>query len=455
MNEKDAAALLKTELSDSFYSHNKLPAAALFYGEESVPIYPNSGEWLLKKSDGLFYPSTVESATAEVNAARAYQNRPFDIRFPIPPDALFIEVIDGKEIVYSDIFGNFDANFTRGEMKDLQYVLNAEWWEKEDADFCGSAKYVLNVKYFVQAKFDISQAEAAPGDIVAITAHNISEEDNLTLAGDMGFEAVFASVGTNKIAFIPIAADSAGKTFNLTLTSDANDPINYFLKINQRSDFKSVNMGAQDQYVAAHLEPGPQAERRAKQNDIFSVPSEPSQNDWLEKFSMPREGKLLLEYGWKVTVNMGYPQIYSGVLIDLFADDPVKAANGGRVVFAGVMPYEGNLIVIDHGAGIKSWYGHLGKIDVKPGDNVMKGQQIGSGGRTGMVTGISMNYLYFAISAGNVFVDPVPVISKGLTGVEALISEVYEYGLPEQSEENADMPEPAQANTEDGENIIS
>ena len=447
MNEKDAAILLKTELSDSFYSHNKLPVAVLFYGGESVPIYPSGGEWLLKKPGGVFLESTIENVMAQTNTARAYQNKPFDIRFPAPPDALFIEVTDGKEIIYSDIFGNFDANFSSGEMKDLQYVLSAEWWEKEETDFCGSAKYVLDVKYFVQAKFDISGAEASVGDIAAITAHNISEEEILTLETDMEYTPKFTSAGTNKIAFIPIGADAAGKTFNLILKSETNEPVSYFIKINDSGTPKSINMGAQDQYVDAHLEKGPQADRLAKYNDIFSVESIPGQKDWLEKFSMPIEGKLLLEYGWKITINTGYPRIYEGVLIDSNTGDPIKASNGGRVVFAGVVPYEGNLVVIDHGAGIKSWYGHLGTMDVKPGETVMKGQQIGTGGRTGMITGISSSYVYFAVSVENVFVNPVPVVENGITGVEALVSEKFDYGLPE-AEKNADIPEPAEPTAE-------
>jgi murein DD-endopeptidase MepM/ murein hydrolase activator NlpD len=425
MRESDAERILRTELSHTLYTHNRLPVAVLVYSEDSAEqILPSGGEWLLRKPDNVFIPSTIPSQTADSNAARAFQSRPFDIRFNIEPDILLLEVTDDKEIVFSGILSNFNENFYRDEMRDLQIVLTAEWREKEENDFRGTAVYVLDVKYFVPAKFEISRLEAIPGDVVAITAYNMSEHETLSVTTDMGYEISFGTVGNNRIALIPIGNNEnfAGRTFNLTLTSDVNEPIDYFLQINERAQ-QSWNMGAQDSFVAAHLSAGALDTRRSRYNDILAVASEPGTNHWTERFIMPGNGRLLLEYGWRVTVNTGHAQIYNGVKIEVSAGDSVIASNGGRVVFAGEVPYDGNLVVIDHGMGIKTWYGHLGSIDVRAGEGVLKGQQIGTGGRTGMATGISLNYLFYAMSVGNVFVDPVPVINDGIPGIEAITSD--------------------------------
>ena len=59
---------------------------------------------------------------------------------------------------------------------------------------------------------------------------------------------------------------------------------------------------------------------------------------------------------------------------------PVVAANDGQVVFAGNLGIYGNCIVVDHGYGLQSIYGHLSEIAVKPGDMVKKGVAMGRSG---------------------------------------------------------------------------
>jgi hypothetical protein len=66
---------------------------------------------------------------------------------------------------------------------------------------------------------------------------------------------------------------------------------------------------------------------------------------------------------------------------------PVPAANSGRVVFAGWLSIYGNAVVLDHGYGLMSLYGHMSAISVKIGDLVNKGQRLGTSGSTGLAGG--------------------------------------------------------------------
>src|SRR5208337_2912160 len=66
---------------------------------------------------------------------------------------------------------------------------------------------------------------------------------------------------------------------------------------------------------------------------------------------------------------------------------PVRAANAGVVVFAGFFGIYGNAVVIDHGCGIQSLYGHMSSLEVKEGDSVKGGQEIGRSGQTGLAAG--------------------------------------------------------------------
>jgi murein DD-endopeptidase MepM/ murein hydrolase activator NlpD len=83
---------------------------------------------------------------------------------------------------------------------------------------------------------------------------------------------------------------------------------------------------------------------------------------------------------------------------------PVVAANDGRVVFAGPLGIYGNCIVVDHGYGLQSIYGHLSKLAVKPGDMVKRGQEMGRSGQTGLAGG---DHLHFSLQIDGVQTTPV------------------------------------------------
>jgi biotin carboxyl carrier protein len=86
------------------------------------------------------------------------------------------------------------------------------------------------------------------------------------------------------------------------------------------------------------------------------------------------------------------------------AASPITASNAGKVLFAAPLGIYGNCVLIDHGMGITSLYGHLSRMDVKPGDSVKQGQTLGLSGQTGLAGG---DHLHFAILVGDTYVDPV------------------------------------------------
>jgi len=86
------------------------------------------------------------------------------------------------------------------------------------------------------------------------------------------------------------------------------------------------------------------------------------------------------------------------------AHAPVPAANDGIVVLAKFFDIYGNAVIVDHGYGLMSLYGHLSAIDVKPGDHVTRGQGLGRSGDTGLAGG---DHLHFAILLHGLPVSPV------------------------------------------------
>jgi murein DD-endopeptidase MepM/ murein hydrolase activator NlpD len=84
--------------------------------------------------------------------------------------------------------------------------------------------------------------------------------------------------------------------------------------------------------------------------------------------------------------------------------DIVRATNEGIVVLSEDFGLYGNTIIIDHGLGIFSLYGHLSVLQVKPGDRVLKGDIIARTGQTGFAGG---DHLHFEIRVGVVPVSPI------------------------------------------------
>lgn len=97
-------------------------------------------------------------------------------------------------------------------------------------------------------------------------------------------------------------------------------------------------------------------------------------------------------------------QIHMGVDIASIKNAEVPAANSGRVVFAGFISIYGNVIIIDHGAGLHSLYGHLSRMDVSAGQAVEKGQTIGLTGATGLAGG---DHLHFGLTIAGFPVTPI------------------------------------------------
>ena len=97
-------------------------------------------------------------------------------------------------------------------------------------------------------------------------------------------------------------------------------------------------------------------------------------------------------------------QVHLGFDLATTANAPISAAQRGVVIHADDLGIYGNCVVIDHGLGVQSLYGHLSSIGVRVGDTVEKGQEIGRSGQTGLAGG---DHLHFTTLVGGEQVTPV------------------------------------------------
>ncbi len=97
-------------------------------------------------------------------------------------------------------------------------------------------------------------------------------------------------------------------------------------------------------------------------------------------------------------------QTHLGFDLASLRQSPVTAASNGTVVFAGPLAIYGDAIIIDHGLGIFSLYGHLSAITTQVGASVQRGDVIGRTGETGLAGG---DHLHFSVMLWGTHIDPV------------------------------------------------
>lgn len=109
----------------------------------------------------------------------------------------------------------------------------------------------------------------------------------------------------------------------------------------------------------------------------LSLPLRPFQGD----LDWPVRGRLVSRFGRERQSRFGTIVVRNGVEIDAQAGTAVRAIHEGRVAYADVFSGFGRLVIVDHGAGAFSLYGHLASVDVAKGDRLAQGATIGGVGR--------------------------------------------------------------------------
>jgi murein DD-endopeptidase MepM/ murein hydrolase activator NlpD len=133
----------------------------------------------------------------------------------------------------------------------------------------------------------------------------------------------------------------------------------------------------------------------------------------------PVEGRLMSAFGGRTDPFSGEGTIHTGVDLSATMGTPVRAAADGIVVFASWMSGYGRLLILDHGHGVQTYYGHLSRFDVVPGEEVRRGDTVARSGASGRVTS---PHLHYEVRLGGTPVNPYPFLAKSAMSLPATAS---------------------------------
>jgi len=135
------------------------------------------------------------------------------------------------------------------------------------------------------------------------------------------------------------------------------------------------------------------------------------EREWAGRFLPPVKASISDVFGTARVFNGETQSVHQGLDFGVPAGTPVAALNRGTVLLARPLFFEGDLVVLDHGQGLLTLYMHLSRIEVKEGEHIACGQELGLSGGSGRATG---PHLHIAVRWQGIYLDPAILLKLSL-----------------------------------------
>ncbi len=428
-----AENLIVREEFSSLNDLKTLPIATVGGFGSGLTVQPDSYTWTYTALDGSM--PTVSSSDKANNPTVKFDGSDagaLRINFDKKPDSLHLNITDKDgSIVFDDKYENLSVSNRILYNSDTKLTLKAvaQWYEIDGAEFYGEASYTLNLLYDVAPTYKVVDAGGvAAGDFTVLRMSDFNDGELLYVDSQTGLPeklSVYDAGDELKIAFLPMASTLKEGTYTLNLRTESGHETNVDVKIKESGEFDAYTLIFTDEDLA-------KAFNEENINEFDKLVSDLTANSVNEhlyegKFVYPTGSSKLAEggadYGTALEVISLYTKefVHNGMQLSAAKGQEIKAANNGKVVFAGTTGLYGNTIVIDHGCGVLSYCGNLDSVSVNVGDSVVKGETVlGKAGSTGFacvkgdVEAKKATVTYFATSFGGVFIDPASPCRYGI-----------------------------------------
>lgn len=290
--------------------------------------------------------------------------------------------------------------------------------EKDGSKPYGSFLYKFRLAVKQEPKVAISKTSAYQGEIVSVTVENADAGVRPTGESEIG-PVNFISSGGSYIAFVPISYMRGTGEYPITITCGSYD---FELSINVLASGYTDEYHYTREYMASLAEKDENsAENQPADNNSQTLSPEKQAEEyrnaiwplfdvwddgvyWNGTFISPVDAPVTGQFGAYMHIDDSeQTQQNSGVYFAADKGSEVVAPCGGRVLYAGYLQLCGNTVVIEHGAGLKSYFYHMDTLGVTTGQIVEQGAPIGTVGETG--TDLP-SHLAYEVKIGNQSVNP-------------------------------------------------
>ena len=410
--ESDAVKFLDSAFAESLYPGAKRPTITI--SNEFSPA-PATAVWKYKTHSAKF-------VTADTESILATEDQYFDINgsisvaFDVLPDHCQVKIVDSTGITLHDDSADNLTNLMIDEETKVNVEITAKWYEESGREYNGEYTYKFGATLRVPASFYVMKTEIEKGKFTTLSAKQVTDISKIvyTCEPDLGVTPVFYSEGEYAHALLPIPHDVEPGVYKITLSYGSTlQDINLNVTETARQD-STVNIAHNvlvDNYSEAAL-----AEFDTLVETLTSTTSDKRLFDGYF-LSAPGDMNITCGYGRNVLINSDPSRTYlnTGVDYRLFEGSDVYAPNAGVVAYVGNTAYTGNIVVIDHGMGLKTWYWGMSSTSVEKDAVVARETPIGKSGTTGFCDDTAG--FHTAMTIGNVFVCPYDTWDNGDGGI--------------------------------------
>ena len=338
-------------------------------------------------------------------------------------DYAYVLYVDGEKVVATTRSGALEDLL---EQLKLGYetadTVNAYFVEEVDIrqEYVESS-YVMNLGYIAEILNETKQGEVTYTVTSGDSYYSIAEKYDLSVDDlmklNVGYDPKILRVGdvltiSNAVPYLTVVNVERQRyvqdvPYEVEYTDDASMYQGEY-KVTSPGVYGKADMTANVTYIN-----GEETEREVVASVTLSQPVTEQQlrgtkerPTWYPtgSFGWPCNGSITSRFGYRNLNLRGASNYHKGIDIANRYGTSIYASDGGTVTYSGWMSGYGYLIIIDHGNGYQTYYGHNSSLVAAKGEKVHKGQLIARMGSTGRSTG---NHCHFGIKLNGTFVNPL------------------------------------------------
>ena len=395
--DNSAEYFLNSPFSFELYAESTPPVLTTAATDE---IIPTELSWSYRTEDGTFSELTRINTTQEILTYPIANDVAF--YFSLEPSSCTLTIRDGNTLLHSGGLQNISLpQLTQGKL--LDFEIEAGYGQDSRNNYYGHALYRFRMSVVEAASFSLDMTAGALGDYFMLTCHNVKNEDKLMLSASPAFTSTPIIFKRGETVYAAIPADTVGprrltatygtvsQSFELTISNRTDAAHHSFAAEALRGDWKTVL----DSALTGRIE----AMGAANDNGLFTPQG---------AFAMPSASATrMMRFGDKMTIE-NTELTDSSLPFEFYkASGAVIAMSSGRVLTTCTNENDplGKYVIIDHGAGLYTWYCGLSDVKVEQGDYIRIEQTVGTAGKTGIGLSQADGFMILA-TWGKTAIDP-------------------------------------------------